>query len=322
MQGRDGLNSWLRPAQIVFLMPIFALAPTPADAVDPLPPGPSAAEPAFVTPTMKLPGKLLKPVEPHPDVTTMEIRAAEGLANDTTASEITTALFNAKPTDTAVDFSGRGLKHLDLSELDFKGARLTRSDVFGTDLSRSNLAKTDLAGARLDRTVLTFANFAGANLEGATLMRPTIYSDLRTDWREAPIFDNANLRGVRLTGRIDGTSFKGADLSGLDFSPHEPRADISFLPRNFCRGCRFDGATLAGANFDDASLAMASFAGANLSGARLTRTDLTRVDFTGADVTGVDFTGADLADADLRQVKGLETAKGLGLALNLERALR
>jgi hypothetical protein len=36
----------------------------------------------------------------------------------------------------------------------------------------------------------------------------------------------------------------------------------------------------------------------------------------------VDFTGADLADADLRQVKGLESAKGLGLALNLERALR
>ena len=31
---------------------------------------------------------------------------------------------------------------------------------------------------------------------------------------------------------------------------------------------------------------------------------------------------ADLADADLRQVKGLESAKGLGLALNLDRALR
>lgn len=308
-QDQYGGGWWARS---VVLVPLLALTATTV----------RAAEPAFVTPTMKLPGKLLKPVEPHPDVTTMEIRAAEGLANDTTASEITTALFNARPGSAAVDFSGRGLKDLDLSELDFKGARLARSDVFGTNLSKSNLSRTNFAGARLDRTVLTFANFAGANLEGATLMRPTIYSDLRGDWREAPVFDNANLRGVRLTGRIDGTSFKGADLSGLDFSPHEPRADISFLPRNFCRGCRFDGATLAGANFDDASLAMASFAGANLSGARLTRTDLSRVDFKGADVTGVDFTGADLADADLRQVKGLESAKGLGLALNLERALR
>lgn len=257
-----------------------------------------------------------------PDLTTLEIRAAEGIANDTTAGQVVSALFNAGKTGGVVDFSGRGLKDLDLSELDFKGARLTRSDVFGTNLSNANLSKADLAGARLDRTVLTFANFSSANLEGATMMRPTIYTDLRTDWREAPIFDHANMRGVRLTGRIDGASFKGADLSGFDFSPHDPRADISFLPRNFCRGCRFDGATLRGANFDDASLAMASFAGANLSGARLTRADLSQVDFTNADLTGADVTGADLADANLRQVKGLESVKGLGLALNLERALR
>jgi uncharacterized protein YjbI with pentapeptide repeats len=298
----------------------MVVAVLPAHAADSLPRPESAAQPAAAAPALKLPGPLLKPVEPHPDVTTMEIRAAEGLANETTTSEVVSALFAAK--GNVVDLSGRGLKSLDLSGLDFKGARMARSDVFGTDLSRANLARTDLAGARLDRTVLTFANFSGANLEGATLMRPTIYSDLRTDWREAPIFDNANLRGVRLTGRIDGASFKGADLSGFDFSPHDPRADISFLPRNFCRGCRFDAATLRGANFDDASLAMASFAGANLAGARLTRTDLTRADFRGADLTGADVTGADLADADLREVKGLETVKGLGLALNLERALR
>lgn len=257
---------------------------------------------------------------PVTDLTTMEIRAGEGLANETTTGEVVAALFAAK--GKVVDLSGLGLKSLDLSGLDFKGARMARADIFGTDLSRANLARTDLAGARLDRTVLIKATFAGANLEGATLMRPTIYSSLAMDWREAPIFDRANLRGVRLTGRLDGASFRQADLSGFDFSPHDPRADISFLPRNFCRGCRFDGARLNGANFDDASLSMASFAGADLAGARLTRTDLTRVDFTGADLTGADLTGADLDEADLRQVKGLETAKGLGLALNLDRALR
>lgn len=255
------------------------------------------------------------------DLTTQEIRAGEGLANETTTGDVVAALF-AAGNGKVVDFSGRGLKGLDLSGLDFKGARMARSDVFGTDLSRANLSRTNLAGARLDRTVLTFADFSGANLEGATLMRPTIYSDLRTDWREAPVFDGANLRGVRLTGRLDGASFRTADLSGFDFSPHDPRADISFLPRNFCRGCRFDGANLRGADFDDASLSMASFAGASLAGARLTRTDLTRVDFSGADLAGADLTGADLAEADLRQVKGLETVKGLGLALNLDRALR
>lgn len=309
--------------QIFCVCGIFlALGPWTADANDPVSDAQPSPAASAVDKLLKLPGTLLKPVEPHPDVTTMEIRAAEGLENETTAGEVVSALFNARKSGAPVDLSRRGLKFLDLSELDFKGALLSRSDVFGTNLTKADLSGTDLAGARLDRTVLTFARFSGANLEGATLMRPTIYSDLRTDWREAPNFDNANLRGVRLTGRIDGSSFKGADLSGLDFSPHEPRADISFLPRNFCRGCRFDHATLRGANFDDASLAMASFAGANLSGARLTRTDLSRVDFSGADLTGADLTGADLADADLRQVKGLESAKGLGLALNLDRALR
>ncbi len=254
------------------------------------------------------------------DLTTLEIRAAEGNTEPASASAVISALFDARDGQ-PVDLSGRGLKSLDLSDLDFKGARMVRADVFGTDLSRSNLERTDLSGARLDRTVLTFARFAGANLEGVTLMRPTIYSDLRVDWREAPVFDAAKLRGARLTGRFDGASFRGADLSGFDFSPHEPRADISFLPRNFCRGCRFDDANLSGANLDDASLAMASFRGANLSGARLTRTDLSRVDFQGADVTGADVAGADLAEADLRGVKGLETVMGLGLALNVDRAL-
>ncbi|MDX2309239.1 MAG: pentapeptide repeat-containing protein [Hyphomicrobium sp.] len=255
------------------------------------------------------------------DPTTREIRAAEGLANQTTAGEVTAALFGADHGQ-PVDLSGRGLKSLDLSELDFKGARLARSDVFGTNLARSNLEKTDLAGARLDRTVLTFTRFAGANLEGATLMRPTIYSDLRVDWREAPVFDSANLRGTRLTGRFDGSSFMGADLSGFNFSPHEPRADISFLPRNFCQGCKFDRARLRGADLDDAGLSMSSFQGADLAGARLTRTDLSRADLRGADLTGADLSRADLADADLRGVVGLETVKGLGLALNLERAIR
>ncbi len=257
----------------------------------------------------------------YPDATTLEIRAAEGLANTVTASEVIATLFKAKSGD-AIDLSGLGLKWLDLSDLDFKGARLTRSDVFGSNLARANLAMTDLAGARLDRTVLTFAKFERANLEGATMMRPTIYSDLQVDWREAPVFDGANLRGARLTGRFDGTSFKTSDMSGFDFSPHEPRADISFLPRNFCRGCKFDGAKLRGVNLDDASFVMASFAGADLAGARLTRTDMTKADFTGADLTGADFSGADLNEAILTGVKGMETVKGLGLALNLDRAVR
>jgi uncharacterized protein YjbI with pentapeptide repeats len=257
---------------------------------------------------------------PSTDLTTLEIKAGEGRANDTSAADVVALLFTASA-DKPVDLSERGLKSLDLSELDFKAARLVRSDLFGSDLSRSNLERANLAGARLDRTVLTRTRFAGANLEGATLMRPTIYTDLRMDWREAPIFDGANLRGARLTGRFDGASFAGSDLAGFNFSPHEPRADISFLPRNFCQGCSFQRATLRGADLDDAALAMSSFRDADLAGARLTRTDLTRTDFRGADLTGADLTGADLADCDLRDVKGLESVKGFSQARNADRAI-
>lgn len=242
-------------------------------------------------------------------------------ADELTARHVTGLLFKAKAGE-PIDLVGHSMQSLDLSDLDFKGARMSRSDVFGTNLTHSNLSATDLAGARLDRTVITFANFTGANLEGATFMRPTVYSDLRVDWREAPKFDKANLRGARLTGRFDGASFLGTDLSGFNFSPHEPRADISFLPRNFCRGCNFEGAKLRGADLDDASLWMASFVNADLAGARLSRTDLTKADFTGADLTGADLTGADLAEANLKGVRGLDTVKGLGLALNLDKALR
>ena len=199
---------------------------------------------------------------------------------------------------------------------------MTRADVVGTNLANANLSRSDLVGARLYRTVVTFTNFTAANMESATLMRPTIYSDLRIDWREAPMFDDANMRGTRLTGRFDGASFNGTDLSDLIFNPHEPRADLSQFPRNLCRGCNFEGAKLRGADLDDASFVMAHFASAALAGAWLTRTDLSKTDFSVADLTSADLRGADLNETNLTNVRGLDTVKGLGLALNLDRALR
>ncbi len=83
---------------------------------------------------------------------------------------------------------------------------MTRADVVGTNLANANLSRSDLAGARLDRTVVTFTNFTGANMESATSMRPTIYSDLRIDWREAPTFDGANMRGSLLAGSTEHRS--------------------------------------------------------------------------------------------------------------------
>jgi uncharacterized protein YjbI with pentapeptide repeats len=55
----------------------------------------------------------------------------------------------------------------------------------------------------------------------------------------------------------------------------------------------------------------ANLTGANLSGANLTGADLSGADLTGADLTGADATEDDLGGAVLKNVRGLETVKGL-----------
>lgn len=245
------------------------------------------------------------------------------LAAELTARDVTGLLYRHDPANPAPpDLSGRDLSSLDLSEMDFKRARLTVADLFGVDLTNSRLAGVDLTGARLDRSVITRTNFSGAKLSGVSMMRPTLFTTLQSDRREAPNFSGADLSNSRLTGNFDTTSFREADLSGMKFGPHEPRADISFYPRNFCRGCDFTGSKLRGADLYDASFVSARFEGADLSGANLSRTDLSSADLSSADLTGADLSGANLDGTILVGVKGMDQVKGLSLAVNAERAVR
>ncbi|MGQ0672120.1 MAG: pentapeptide repeat-containing protein [Hyphomicrobium sp.] len=245
------------------------------------------------------------------------------LAGGASARDFIEALYKFDAASgTRLDYSGRDLQSLDLSEMDFKGAKLAGADVFGTDLTRSSLRGVDLQGARLDRAVITRTDFSGASLAGVSMMRPTIFTTLSSDRRESPVFRAADLSGARLTGNFDGTDFSAARLDRMQFGPHEPRADISFYPRNFCRGCNFADASLAGANLYDASFVRASFVRADFAGANLARTDLSGADLTGANLAGADLSGADLDSTILVGVKGLDSVKGLSLAVNAERALR
>lgn len=242
-------------------------------------------------------------------------------ARDLSARTVTELLFKTAP-GARVDLQDGDLNSMDLSGLDFKQARLAHADLFGTDLTGSSLKSADLAGARLDRAVITRTDFSGAHLAGVSLMRPTLFTDLSLNRAEAPRFECADLSSARLTGNFDGTNFRSANLALVNFSPHEPRADISFFPRNFCRGCDFSAARLTGADFNDASLSFARFVDAELSSANLSRTDLTKADLTGADLSGADLTKANLDGAILTGVRGLDSVTGLGLALNLDRALQ
>jgi len=243
---------------------------------------------------------------------------------DFTVREITAALFKAKPSE-RLDYSNHDLTYLDLSGLDFKGAVLARSDLYGADFTGSNLKGADLSHVRLDRSVLIRADLSGANLTGATIFRPTVYDDLSKNLADAPRFSGANLSGIRVMANLSGADFRGANLTGADFTPLESRAGqgtITTLARNVLMSCDFSGAEMKGVIFDRAILTFSRFVGADLSGADFVDADLSMVDFTGADLTGANLAGADLDGAKLTGARGLDTAKGLATAINLDKATR
>ena len=257
--------------------------------------------------------------EPH------EIQAAmpEGKPEVSTR-EVAKALAEARG-GAPLDLAGKSLRYLDLAGLVLEGARLRDADLWGIDLTGTDLSGADLSGSRLNRSSLTRARLNGANLERATILRPTIHTSYSFDWKDAPSFDGASLRGARLVGKLDGTSFRGADLSNADFSTYEPRPGQGTLVTRRgtdLNGCDFSGAILKGANLATAALEFARFAGADLRGARLVDAALSKADFTGADLTGADFTGADVYNAVLTGAKGLDTVTGLAEAKNVDKVMR
>ena len=246
------------------------------------------------------------------------------VAADLAAREVTETLVKAAR-DKPADFSTLDLTYLDLSGLDFKAANLSDADLYGTDFTGANLASADLSHTRLDRAVLIGADLSGAKLVGATILRPTIFSDMRFDQTEAPSFRGAVMTKVRVQARMDGADFSQADLTEADFSPFEDRAGegtITTVPRNELNNARFYEARLVKANLSRAIMRFADLRYADLSGASLRGAELIGTDLEGADLTGADVTGADFARVNLKGVKGLETAIGVDAVRNMDMALR
>lgn len=243
---------------------------------------------------------------------------------DFTARQVTSILFKAKAGDRP-DLSARDLTYLDLAGLDFKGARLDGSNLYGTDLTGATLKGVELSRARLDRAVLIRADLSGANLKDATILRPTVYADQHSNLADAPRFSGASMVRIRVQADLSGADFRGADLTDARFDPLEARPGSGTLVtayKNILKSCDFSGARLARADFSQAILMFSRFTGADLTEARFVRADLSMADLSGADVTGVDFSGADFDGTVLAGTKGLEFAKGLDTAVNLDKARR
>ena len=242
-------------------------------------------------------------------------------ANALTARDVTAAFFKAKPGQ-PVNFSGRTLRDLDLSGLDFGGAELAGADLFGADLTSANLKGVNLAGGNLNRTIVIRADFSGANLKGALIMRPSVSTTLDYDMAESPRFAGADMRNVRMTAKMIGADFRGANLTQANLGPHEPRADISSMPNSVYKACDFSGATMTDVDLSRGILMFSRFVGADLRRANLSYTDMSKVDLSGADLTGADLTEANLDGANLAGVKGFDTVRGLQTIKNLDRVMR
>ncbi|MBU2580977.1 MAG: pentapeptide repeat-containing protein [Alphaproteobacteria bacterium] len=239
-------------------------------------------------------------------------------ANDMTTREVTVRIFET-PEGERADFSDLVLTLLDLSGLDFKKAVLVGADLYGSDLSHANLSGTDLSSTRLDRTTIIGADFSRADFTDATLLRPSGFSSTSFDRSEAANFSGAKMVRTRIFARLGGASFRAADLTDADFSPLSSGANtISVVPFNILSGADFTDAVLRGANLEQVKLEYAIFRNADVRDVDFRGADLTGADFTGADVTGANFSGATVAKAVLSGAKGVQAARGLGLAVRPE----
>lgn len=64
------------------------------------------------------------------------------------------------------------------------------------------------------------------------------------------------------------------------------------------------------------------FAGADLTDANFIEADLSKADLFGANLKGAQLFGANFDGANLRGVQGLEDARGVAQAHNLDKAIR
>lgn len=248
------------------------------------------------------------------------MHAQGAVASDLTARQVTLRLFEAEAGD-KVDFADMNLTLIDLSGLDFKKAVFVGADLYGADLSGSNLSETDLSYTRLDRASIISADFSGADLTDATLLRPTTFSNTHFDRREAANFTGAKLIRTRVFARLDWASFRDADLTDADFSPLESGANtIATVPHNMLTGADFTNAKMSGVNLQQGYLDFAVFRDADLRDADFRAAKLNQADFRGANLAGANFAGAVVSGAQFAGAKGLQSAKGLGVAVRPDEA--
>ncbi len=163
--------------------------------------------------------------------------------------------------ESGLDFSGRTLNRIDLSEriiLDttFAGASLRGANLTGAEFRECSFMETDFDAAILKGTVFENCDFSRASMTNADLQGATFRSTTVLSYEPAAkmlrpssnTFDGAILNGSSFRrARLVASKLHNVTANNVDFS----NCDL--------RGSSFDGATLNDVNFFGAQLIDADF---------------------------------------------------------------
>ena len=234
-----------------------------------------------------------------------KLESVEEIHKEKVTTEQARAILKNASASNIVDFSGKDLSYQDLSHMDLRFAKFIDTNLFGSDLRGSDFSGADMRQAYLNLARIEGTKFNGTNLTDATIFQPIFENNQ---------FRDAKMVNVRMIGTLGPVDMSGADIRKGRFG-----LDLGNQPMG---AMRFDsiGGKFVGTNFEGADINRSNFRFSDLTGANLRGTNLFRADFSKADLTGADLTGADMGEAILdgtilKDVKGLDTVKGLNTTL-------
>lgn len=199
------------------------------------------------------------------------------------------------------DLSDKDAGYLELDGMDLRHCKMVNTSFFGAYLRGANLS-----GANMQRAYLNLARLENTNLSGADLTDATIFQAIF----DKTNFKDANLTNARMIGTLGAVEMSGANVKNGRFG-----LDIGNQPMGAMRfdsvGGKFVNSDFSGADINRANLRFSDLRNVNLSNTNLFRADFSKADLTGADLTGADLSEADLDGAIFKDVKGLDTVKGM-----------
>src|SRR6266511_4346795 len=173
--------------------------------------------------------------------------------------------------------------------------------------SRCKARPSDSRSAWLVEGDLSRASLTKANIFAAQMQRATL--------------DGANLSGARITADLTGARLVGALLSGANLSADMKNQSMGLM-RAVLKSSNLERAILRDADLSRVDLEFASLKNTDLTNASLRGAALGGATLAGVTVNGTDFNGADLASTRLIEPIGLDAAKNLDKAQNIDRLLR